>query len=187
MKRKPLVLFVDDENSLLASMRRTLRNEPYEVLTALSGQIGLSILKQREVDVVISDESMPGMDGVEFLSTVAKEYPSTVRMMLTGKAQLDTVIKAINEGQIFRFISKPCSEVELGMHIRQCLQHRELLVQARRMLGTLKMQAAYIKSMEQEIPGISKVERDESGTIILELEDCDTEKLLREIEEELDK
>ena len=185
MTTKPAVLFVDDDLALLSGLRRVLKQEPYHIMTASSGEAGLAMIDSNEIEVVVSDESMPGMDGVEFLSIVARDRPSIVRMMLTGKATMETAIKAINEGQIYRFITKPCSEIELGLHIRQAIQHRALLTQARRMLGTLRMQASYIKHLENETPGISRVKRDAAGAILLDEMLCDTDTLLREIEKEL--
>jgi len=187
MKPNPIVLFVDDDHSLLNGLKRVLHHEPYTVLTATDAVQGLKMLQSHAVSVIVSDEKMPLMGGTEFLAIAAKEYPQTVRIMLTGKADLDTAVKAINKGQIYRFLTKPCSGIELGVCIRQALQHRELLLQAQRLLETLKMQSSYIEHLEKEYPGISQVKRDVKGRITLEPEPCDIDSLLKEIEEELDR
>jgi len=102
------ILFVDDDQNILASFRRQLRKE-FTVETALSGREGLEkIGKNGPFSVVVSDLRMPGMDGIEFLSQVRKFSPNSVRIMLTGNADLHAAIEAVNEGNIFQFLAKPC-------------------------------------------------------------------------------
>ena len=107
------VLFVDDEPTVTSSARRALRDEPYEVLTANSVQRALSIMASTPIDVVVSDEKMPGISGSEFLTIVRLRYPDVVRIILTGEASLETAVDAINNASIFRFLRKPCSASEL--------------------------------------------------------------------------
>lgn len=102
------ILFVDDEINILAGFKRQLRKE-FAMETALGPEEGLRVLKERgPFAVVVSDLRMPVMDGIEFLANVRKMYPDTVRMVLSGHADLQTAIKAVNEGNIFRFLTKPC-------------------------------------------------------------------------------
>ncbi len=128
------VLFVDDEAALLAGLRRVLHKE-FEIEIADSPRLGLQLLKDKgPFAVVVSDLRMPVMDGVQFLRRAAELQPSTVRVMLSGQADLDRAVAAINEGQIFRFVTKPC----LPDHIRRvlgdaCAQH-DLVVAERRLL-----------------------------------------------------
>ena len=185
MTEKSTVLFVDDDQALLNGIRRVLHQEPYAIITASDGTQALEILQAQQVDVIVSDEKMPHMDGTEFLAIAAQKYPQTVRIMLTGQADLETAVKAINQGEIYRFLTKPCSEIELGVCIRQALQHQELLGQAHQMLGTLRIQSSYIKHLEKAHPGISQVEKDQTGRVILEGGPYDLETLLKKIEEEL--
>jgi len=104
----PRVLCVDDEPNVLAGLERTLY-EQYEVTTATSGAAGLDMLeKEGPFAVVISDMRMPEMDGAAFLSQVRQQAPDTVRILLTGYTELDSAIAAVNEGNIFRFLCKPC-------------------------------------------------------------------------------
>ncbi len=103
------ILFVDDEQNVLQSMRRQLRKR-FPLQTALSGDEALEIMKREgPFAVIVSDMRMPGMNGVELLSRVKDLYPDTVRIMLTGNADQETAIEAVNSGQIFRFLTKPCS------------------------------------------------------------------------------
>ncbi|WP_426135821.1 HD domain-containing phosphohydrolase [Pseudomonas sp. PWP3-1b2] len=123
---KPTILLVDDEESILNSLRRLLRGQPYDVVLAGSGAQALDIMAARPVDLVMSDARMPGMDGAELLSRVHQLYPATSRILLTGYADLTTIIKAINDGQIHRYISKPWNDEELPLILHQALEHRRL-------------------------------------------------------------
>ena len=102
------VLFVDDEPNVLDSIRRQLRKS-CEILTATSGVEALALLKDTgPVALVISDMRMPGMSGAELLAKIRDLYPDTVRMILSGQADLESTISAVNEGHVFRFLTKPC-------------------------------------------------------------------------------
>ncbi|WP_259745187.1 response regulator, partial [Pseudomonas protegens] len=122
---RPSLLLVDDEESILNSLRRLLRSQPYEVLVADSGARALEILAQRPVDLVMSDARMPNMDGATLLARVREGYPATRRILLTGYADLSTIIKAVNEGQIHQYLSKPWSDEELLLILRQTLEHQQ--------------------------------------------------------------
>lgn len=132
---KRTVLFVDDEENILKSLKRGLLDEPYETLFAQGGKEALEILKQKEVHVLVTDMRMPEMDGLELLKIVKAEYPYIIRMVLSGHTDMDTTLAAINEGEIFRFIAKPWElEGELKTAIRQAMEfynlhsERELLM-----------------------------------------------------------
>ena len=127
LSHKPKVLLVDDEESILNSLRRLLRGQPYDVLLATSGAQALEIMAQQPIDLVMSDARMPNMVGATLLAQVYQLYPQTTRIMLTGYADPAAIIKAINEGQIHRYISKPWHDEELLLTLRQSLayQHSE--------------------------------------------------------------
>lgn len=122
--RRPTVLLVDDEESILNSLRRLLRSQPYDVLLATSGAQALEMLTQQPVDLVMSDARMPNMDGATLLAHVHERYPATTRIMLTGYADPAAIIKAINEGRIDRYISKPWNDEEMLLTLRQALEHQ---------------------------------------------------------------
>lgn len=138
------ILYVDDEVNMLASFQRMLRGR-FDLETAASGREGLqTIAAGGPFAVVVADMRMPGMDGVEFLAKVKELTPDTVRLMLTGNADLDTAIRAVNEGSIFRFLTKPCSQdllvksVEAGLRLyRLVTAERELLEQT--LNGSIKV------------------------------------------------
>lgn len=142
------VLFVDDEQNVLESYRRMLRSH-FKVVTALGGVAGLESLTQEgPFAVVVSDIKMPHMDGIEFLSKVKEKFPKVIRMVLTGYADLDTAINAVNHGDIFRFLTKPCDNNDLvnalisGIEQYQMTQAAQELELVRRMKdgmeGTLR-------------------------------------------------
>ena len=164
---KDPILIVDDEPGVLSALRRTLMDEPYQVLTAGSGEEGLKLLKKHRVKVVISDEMMPGMSGAEFLAQVRERYKTPVRILLTGRASLEATLRAVNRGEIYRFFTKPWDDVELKMAIRSAVEKYDLEAENRRLLQTVRRQAVELKLLEKEYPGISELKRDEDGTVPL--------------------
>lgn len=188
--KKKTVLFVDDERDLVEALRNALRKEPYRIVTANSGHEALEILGKEDVSIVVSDEQMPHMSGSELLSVVRERHPSTVRMILTGQASLDAAVRAINGGEVFRFLSKPCPPVELGQTIRQALQMQELTERTALLLAETRRQRTVLEDLERSHPGITQVAREADGTVTMQVDemglDCDVESLLQEISTELE-
>lgn len=120
-KKDFTILYVDDEVHNLISFNATFRRE-YKVLTAQGGQEGLNILNDQDVHLVLSDQRMPEMSGVEFLSQVFHLYPETIRMIITGFSDIDAVIGAINQGGVNRYITKPWDEREMRVTIENARQ-----------------------------------------------------------------
>ncbi|MFH0785063.1 MAG: HD domain-containing phosphohydrolase [Pseudomonadota bacterium] len=133
------ILFVDDEENILQSLKRELRKR-FDIYTAESGVLALEILKDKgPFAVIVSDMRMPVMDGIQLLSTVKDLYPDTVRLMLTGNADQGTAIEAVNKGQIFRFLNKPCSTSVLVMALALALRQHRLITAEKELLDkTLK-------------------------------------------------
>lgn len=121
------ILFVDDEPHILNALKRLFRKENFKCLTAQTGMEGLLILEKEPVQIVVSDQRMPEMMGIEFLQEVKKRWPDTIRVILSGYAEIGVVIEAINKGEIYRFFSKPWNDDELKIKIRQCLTQYELI------------------------------------------------------------
>ena len=114
------ILLVDDEPAVLMGYERLLRKE-FQVSTVVGGSAGLVLLKhQGPFAVVVSDMRMPGMNGIEFLLQVQHTSPDTIRVMLTGDSDLQTAIDAVNQGKIFRFLSKPCDKETLVKTLKDC-------------------------------------------------------------------
>lgn len=121
------VLFVDDEEKMLASLKRALHEEPYNTIFANSGKEAFEILQRQEVNVIVTDICMPKMSGLELLGTVKQNYPHIIRMVLSGYADTDTLLEAINQGEIYRFIPKPWkSNEELKTIIQQGIEFYDL-------------------------------------------------------------
>jgi two-component system probable response regulator PhcQ len=107
------ILLVDDEINVTEALKRSLRRKEYTFLTAISAAAAQDILARQHIDVVISDEQMPGISGSEFLSKVRKQYPHTIRMILSGQTSLEAAVRAINDGEVHRFFLKPCNPTDL--------------------------------------------------------------------------
>ena len=186
MTKRSTALFVDDEPSIVETFRRALRKEPFGIRTATSAAEGLDILSRECIDVVVSDEQMPGMSGSEFLAVVRRMHPQTIRIILTGEASLRAAIKAINDGEIYRFLMKPCKPEELALTVRQALQLKSLARNSARLLHKARTQQAVLSQLEAESPGITRVNRTADGVIVLDDVEEDVEALLREIGGEWD-
>lgn len=129
------ILFVDDEEKVLDSIRRDLRKR-FHIYTAGSGIEALDILKEQgPFAVIVSDMRMPFMDGIQLLAAVKDQYPETVRLMLTGNADQETATEAVNKGQIFRFLNKPCSTSTLAMAIALAQRQYRLITAEKELLN----------------------------------------------------
>lgn len=132
---KPRILFVDDEPDLLAAIARNLRSEHFKVATAPSAVAALEMMaKTGPFAAIVSDLRMPGMDGIGLLRTTRELYPDTVRVLFTGQPDLDNAVAAVNEGAIFRFVTKPCSRVILALTVKGAVEQHRLLVSERELL-----------------------------------------------------
>ena len=120
------LLFVDDEANILSALKRLFRPLGYRIFTAGSGAAGLEILVREQVDLVVSDMRMPEMNGAQFLEKVRQQWPDTVRILLTGYAEIGSTIDAINKGQIFRYISKPWEDSDITLIVKHGLERRDL-------------------------------------------------------------
>ncbi len=181
----PRLLLVDDEQNILSSLRRSIQTMP----PALFGgrpQVevfddplkALARAGEQAFDLVISDYRMPGIDGVEFLSRLIKLQPSIARLILSGYADMQAVVAAVNRTQICRFISKPWDDQALGSAIGQALENRRLQVENKRLADLLRVQQGELSAsrvalqrMEQLYPGLTQVKRDADGAIELDWED----------------
>lgn len=125
-RRERTLLLVDDEPNIVSALRRLFRRAGYRIVTAGSGHEGLQRMAEYEVDVVLSDQRMPGMTGVEFLRRAKELYPDTVRMVLSGYTELQSITDAVNEGAIYRFLTKPWDDERLLEHVQEAFAHKEL-------------------------------------------------------------
>ena len=162
------VLFVDDEESILNTLIRLFRKEDYEIFTATSGMEGLKIAEENDISLIISDHRMPGMTGVDFLCQVKDIVPDAIRIMLTGYADLEASIAAINKGEVHRFLTKPWNDEVLLVTVKQSLEYRDMMLMNKRLTRTVKRQYYLMKKLEDRYPGISEVPRGEDGAIVVD-------------------
>jgi EAL domain-containing protein (putative c-di-GMP-specific phosphodiesterase class I)/CheY-like chemotaxis protein len=124
-KRRRLLL-VDDEANILSALKRLLRPDGYEIHSANSGEQGLELLAQQPVDVIISDQRMPGLNGADFLRQARVLRPDTLRIMLSGYTELQSVTDAVNEGAIYKFLTKPWNDEQLRAHLAEAFRLKEI-------------------------------------------------------------
>lgn len=143
----PRILCVDDEPNLLAALERSLFDQ-FDVVTAIGGEAGLVAMSEgAPFDVIVSDMRMPGMDGAAFLAQARERAPDTVRILLTGQADAESAIAAINQGAIFRYLRKPCPTDELTATLQQAVDvHRRTLLERELLSTTL---ASTIKMLSE--------------------------------------
>ncbi len=134
-----VILCVDDEPNILSSLQRLLHRQGYQIVTAPSGAEGLQVLERQPIDLVISDMRMPQMDGAQFLEQVRQRWPDTVRVLLTGYADVESTMAAINKGEIYRYIAKPWDDNDVILLVQLAME-RKLLQQEKKRLEALTQQ-----------------------------------------------
>ncbi len=131
------ILYVDDEANNLFSFKASFRDR-YKVITAISAKEAKQLLEEYEVPMVISDQRMPEEQGVEFLKYVKKKYPRTIRVLLTGFSDLDAVISAVNDAEIYRYLTKPWNETDIDLTVKNAMEIYNLRKENIRLMETLK-------------------------------------------------
>lgn len=147
------LLLVDDEENILLSLARVFRKENYQVLKVTSAKEGLALLEEHPVGVIVSDQRMPEMAGIEFLSEVKKKHPNTIRIMLSGYTDLKSVTDAINEGAIYKFLTKPWDDDILRANVREAFNYHQLLSENDRLAQELKLANAKLSLINSELEG----------------------------------
>jgi YesN/AraC family two-component response regulator len=182
------IMLVDDEPNILSALRRALAKLSPEELdgdrpiieTFSSGAEALKRANEALFDLVISDFRMPEMDGLEFLKLMVERQPSVARIVLSGYTDLDSVVAAVNEVQIFRYMSKPWNDAELRLVVRQAVSQRALLLENQRLADLVRAQQRQLtahqqelRRLEEECPGITHLELADDGGIVIEESDGD--------------
>ncbi len=139
-ERPPTLLLVDDEPNILSAMQRLLRRDGYHILTCDSPEQALELLDSQPVDVILSDQRMPNMSGVEFLRRVKASHPETIRIVLSGFTDLQFITDAINEGAIYKFLTKPWDDEQLREQLREAFRSKQIADENLRL--TRELQAA---------------------------------------------
>jgi len=169
---KSKILLVDDESNVLRAIARLLRE--YDITALTSAEEALLVAKEVKFDLVILDYRMPGMNGVEFLIKLMTIQPQTIRMILTGYADLESAQTAINEAGVYRFINKPWNNVEITNAVKSGLEFQRVLLENSQLANKVREQQALLnekdsllKALEKEEPGITQVNWADDGSIII--------------------
>lgn len=165
------VLFVDDDENFLRSLKRICIDEPYSVLSSMYPFEALDILyddTEKLIKVVVIDHKMPEMLGADLCAKIRKEYPYIVTIMLTGQADMDAIKKAVNEGEIFKFITKPFIVGELKDAISKALDYQEKLEKLHKREISSSEKERILEELERQYPGITEVKKDDDGSIVID-------------------
>jgi response regulator RpfG family c-di-GMP phosphodiesterase len=161
------ILFVDDEPQILRLIARMLRGSPFTVLSAGSGADALTLMRQRNVDVLVSDIDMPQMSGLDLVKIVRREFPATLRMLLTGAASMARTIEAINEGEVHRFFTKPFDHALFHETITALAERIEKLRRSGELDARSAHEREFFRWIEHVYPGTLDVSRNERGEILI--------------------
>jgi len=161
------ILIVDDEPSVLSALYRTLRAPRREIITELSAEQALDRLQNQSFKVIISDERMARMQGSEFLSQVRLLYPQIVRILLTGQATLEAAMRAVNEGEVYRILTKPWDDNELQQTVTSAINNYNLELDTIRLLQQLLASPMNATRLSTSFPNINLKYRDSRGAIVL--------------------
>jgi len=153
MRYQHTVLFVDDEVNILKAIQRLLRSEEMNVLCASRASEALELLEKHRTQVVVTDQRMPEMSGVDFLARVRERWPDVVRMMLTGYTEMKVAVDAINRGEIYRLITKPWNDDELRATLRQAFDHGDLKGEIKRLNQVTREQNFKLQDMNRNLEG----------------------------------
>ncbi|OGI45611.1 MAG: hypothetical protein A2151_06525 [Candidatus Muproteobacteria bacterium RBG_16_65_34] len=172
------LMLVDDEPNILRALKRVLAGGPYTVETFEDPEEALARTETVDYDLALSDYRMPRMDGVEFLTRLRLKQPNAMRLILSGFADLEALMDAINVAEIYRFISKPWSDYELRATLSQALAHHDALEENRRLADAIRQSQAELEVRERELkrlealhPGITQVTWANDGSILIGPED----------------
>ncbi len=151
------VLFVDDDKITLKALGRIMQSEPYRALFAHSGSHALDIMAFQTVDVVVTDLMMPEMDGMMLLDWVQAEYPETMRVVLSALTDTDSILEAINNGSVYRYIIKPWNRAELKITVRQALEMFDIQQEKKGLLSQLEIKNQLLErgGSDQVLQGLS--------------------------------
>ena len=153
---KHKILIVDDEPHILSSLKRILESEDKEVSIAKDAESAWALLQEKgEVELVICDNKLPGMLGIDFLIKVKHLYPDTIRILITGYPDLNSAMDAINRAHIWRYILKPIEVEELKIFVKQAFDYHSILKENRILLKILRQHSQWLKSLQEKHPDVA--------------------------------
>ena len=162
------LLLVDDSPNILKAMARVFRPEGYNLLLAGSAKEAIEIMTNEKVDLIITDENMPGLSGTDLLRVVREAHPSVVRFMVTGADDIEVAKNAINRGEIYRFFTKPWDDFELLVCVKQALAYRMVLLENEKLKKRIIDGEAVLRDLERQHPGIADKRLSEDGAYIID-------------------
>lgn len=167
MTRPRTVMIVDDEIDFLSSMQRLLRKEPYALLTVDNGKAALERLSAADVSIVVSDHMMPDMNGLTLLQQIRARHPKIITIMLTALSEIELAMQAINEAGVYKFFLKPVEILDFKVTLRRALEYLDLIEERNDLREQVRARDVLLQRLEQQHPGITHVERDAEGRVIL--------------------
>jgi two-component system, probable response regulator PhcQ len=178
------ILLIDDEPAILKALTRLLQYEGYTIRSTTNPQEVPDILRNEEFHLIISDHTMPGMTGIEVLRTARLTCPDAIRMMLTGNADLQITMDAINQGEIYRFLTKPWDNNDLLVTVRLGLREYDIQKHNKRLTKVVRRQAETIKRMKAQLSGAPAAKpttpQKTSGTGVFKISDDELAALEKE-------
>src|SRR3989338_2978333 len=169
MSKETYLLFVDDEQPILNALKRAFYNEPYLIATATNADEAMNILSQEKIKVVVSDQRMPEVSGVDFLRSVKEKYPRIVRILFTGYTDFSTVEDAINLSEAYRFITKPWNTQELKAIIHQAMEYFDLVAENQRLFEMMKARNEDLELLNKKLKDLYEVQKEFTSTVSHEL------------------
>lgn len=164
--RRHGVLVVDDEAEVVETLKRNLRNEPYDVIGTTSPREALALVDRGGIDLVIADIDMPEMNGLSLVARLQGSHPNVVRILLTGDASLESAMTAINEGEVFRYLTKPWNTTELRDVVRSAFERMTELRRASAASRDVAARNAMLGELDAAYPGIRATTREEGVHVV---------------------
>ncbi|WP_372972577.1 response regulator [Marinobacter sp.] len=169
------ILLLDDEANILNALKRLLREEDWQVDAFTDAEHAVEALQVHDYSVIVSDYKMPVMDGVTFLQFARQRQPEAIRLVLSAHGDRQSMINAINRAEIYRFLSKPWEDYEIQAAICSAVDLHEVKIENQRLLAQVRHQNDLLRQREEELlrleqdnPGITRVRRDEDGSIVID-------------------
>ncbi len=153
---------------ILNALKRLFKEEGFDIAAVESGEEALAVLAREPVDLIITDENMPGLSGTELLNIVRRKHHDIIRIMLTGLSDIEVAKNAINKGEIYRFFVKPWDDVELLVSVRHAFAQKLLQNENERLKAAIEEKDRLLKKLEAKYPGITSVCTDQTGAYIIE-------------------
>lgn len=169
MDKQTQLLFLDDEQHILNALKRTFIDEPYAIAATTDAGEAMSVIAKEKIKVVVSDQRMPSVSGVEFLRNVKDQYPSIVRILFTGYTDFATVEDAINLSEAYRFITKPWNTQELKLIIHQAMEHFDLVTENQRLFEAAKTKNEELGLLNKKLTAMYEVQKEFTSTVSHEL------------------